>query len=361
MAFSFPSLNYKQKGLVAEIFYLAVVGLLSPFAIGLQSFSWMSHTLSYTFLTSLQIPVLMLFYRLYLPQTIGKKRYLFGFLLFPFYIVLYELSDKLAMLTLLQLPFIPESYKPNIRYAHPENLFSFHFNEYFGYTALVLLGATSLYVVKLLFKNQHTLETVETEKLKLELNQLKSQLQPHFFFNTINNMYSLSVQNSPKTPQMINDLSEIMRYMLYDTRNEKVPLQQEVDFIKSYIRLENLRHSKDNIIDFTVQGNTTGIEIEPLLFLPLIENTFKHCLHKDLPDKWVKLILVVDESELIFQTSNPKSIKELPLDKQRSGIGLMNVKKRLELFYSGRHELLVHNNDNNNFTVVFTIRLKPAK
>src|SRR6202012_3576294 len=163
------------------------------------------------------------------------------------------------------MPFIPEGYKNAIRQAHPERLLSLHFNEYFGYTILVLLAATSLYLIKLLFKNQYNLSTLENEKLKFELNQLKTQLQPHFFFNTINNLYTLSVQNSPQTPKMINDLSGIMRYILYDARNEQVPLQQEVDFIKSYINLENIRHNEKNIVGLVVQGNTDGIRIEPLL------------------------------------------------------------------------------------------------
>ena len=277
--------------------------------------------------------------------------------LFPVYIVLYELNDRLAMQAMLHMSFIPEGYrKYNIAPAHPENLTSLHFNESLGYTGLVLLAATSLYVIRLLFRNQQELSTLENEKLKLELNQLKSQLQPHFFFNTINNMYSLSVQNSPKTPLMINDLSGIMRYMLYDTRNEKVLLQQEVEFIKSYISLENLRHDEADIIDFAAQGDIGSIEIEPLLFLPLIENTFKHALHKDIPDKWVKLILAVYDDELVFQTSNPGRATDNSYDKSRSGIGLMNVRKRLDLLYPGRHELVIHN-EADIFTVNLTIHL----
>jgi two-component system, LytTR family, sensor kinase len=359
MSLSFSKLNYKQKSLIAEISYLLVIGVLSPFSVGLQTWTLnkIPYSLSYVVINILQLPVVVLFYRLYLPYTAGKKRYILFVVLLPVYIVLYGLSERLGIGAVIAMPFIPEGYRHNISGARPWDFTQGYFNTDIGYTFLILLAATSLYVIKLLFKNQHQLSTLETEKLKLELNQLKSQLQPHFFFNTINNMYSLSVQNSPKTPLMINDLSGIMRYMLYDTGNEKVPLRQEVEFIKSYISLENLRHDQADIVDFAVQGDINGIQIEPLLFLPLIENTFKHALHQDIPDKWVKLVLAVDDYELIFQTSNPKPTPDISYDRSRSGIGLINVRKRLGLLYPGRHELVVHDEDN-IFTVNLTIELK---
>ncbi len=358
MSFSFSSLNYKQKSLVAEIFYLVVIGILSPFGVGLQTWplSKISFSFSYVVINILQLPVIMLFYRVYLPYTVGKKRYLLLAILSPIYLMLYDLNERLGILAVIAMPFIPQGYRDNIKGAHSEDFTKGYFNTDIGYTCLVLLAASSLYIVKLLFKNQHNLYTLETEKLKLELNHLKSQVQPHFFFNTLNNMYSLSVQGSPKTPQMINDLSSIMRYVLYDTRNERVPLKQEIDFVNSYISLENLRHQETDIIDFSIQGDINSIEIEPLLLLPLIENTFKHSLHKDILNKWVKLVLTVDNDELIFQTSNPKNATNETYDKLRSGIGLINVKKRLELLYPNKHELIIYN-ENGSFTVTLILQL----
>ena len=359
MPFSFSKLDYKQKSLTAEVSYLFVIGVLSPFCVGLQTWSraTIPNSIGYVVINILQLPVIILFYRVYLPRTVGKKRYGLFALLLPLYLFLYGLSERLGIGAVLAMPFIPEVYRHNISGARPWDFTRGYFNTDVGYTFLILLAGTSLYVIKLLFKNQHDLSTLENEKLKLELTQLKSQVQPHFFFNTINNLYSLSVQNSPKTPLMINDLSGIMRYMLYDTRNEKVPLQQEVEFIKSYIGLENLRHDKAEIIDFAVQGDIESIEIEPLLFLPLIENTFKHALHLDIPDKWVKLVLAVYDDELVFQTSNPKPLDNNKYDRSRSGIGLTNVRKRLDLLYPGRHELVIHD-EADIFTVNLTIHLK---
>jgi two-component system, LytTR family, sensor kinase len=353
----FSSLDYRQKSLIAEIAYLVFMCIISPLAVGLQVFttSKLSFSLSLVLINVLSVPSIMLFYRLYLPYTVGRKKYFLAVLFFPVYLILYEINIRLSSLAVIALPFIPEGYRNNLLSANPGDFSHGYFRQTIGYTSLVLLGATSLYVVKLLFKNQHNLYRLETEKLKLELNHLKSQIQPHFFFNTLNNMYSLSVQNSPKTPRMITDLSAIMRYVLYETRNEKVSLEQEVNFIKSYINLENLRHDQPGIIDFSVQGNTGNIEIEPLLFLPLIENTFKHALHENIPDKWVKLVLAVDNDELIFQTSNPRPETSLR-DKTKSGIGLANVKKRLELLYPGKHELIIHD-EAGHFTVTLIIHL----
>ncbi len=193
MSFSFSSLNYKQKSLIAEVVFLFVIGVVSPFAVGLQTWSRISFTFSYVFLTVLGLPVIMLFYRVYLPYTVGKKRYIIAGVLFPVYILLYELSGRLAFVVAIAMPFVPKGYRSGLEYAKPMNFTRIFFNEDFGYTIMVLLSVTSLYVLKLLFKNRHNLFVLENEKLKMELNHLKAQVQPHFFFNTLNNMYALSV------------------------------------------------------------------------------------------------------------------------------------------------------------------------
>lgn len=355
MRFSFSTLSYKQKSLFAELCYLAFISIVSPFFVGLQLWGNAPFTLSLVLLNILGLPVIILFYRLYLPCTIGKKRYGLFLLLFPVYIILYEIWNRLSSITMIAMPFIPKGYRDNLAYAHPEDFSHGYFNQTIGYTSLVLLAATSIYVIRLLFKNQQNLSTVATEKLRLELDHLKSQVQPHFFFNTLNNMYSLSVQKSPKTSEMIADLSGIMRYVLYNTQQDKVLLEKEVNFIKSYIHLENVRHDNPDAIEFLIQGDISNVEIEPLLFLPLIENSFKHSLQKNLTDKWVKLALAVDEEELIFQTANPVAEGDNTIE-QEGGIGLKNVRKRLELLYPNRHQLIVHE-ANNVFTVTLTLEL----
>ena len=121
--------------------------------------------------------------------------------------------------------------------------------------------------------------------------------------------------------------------------------------------MENKRHSEENIIELIIQGKTKNIGVEPLLFLPFIENTFKHALHADMPDKWVKLVLTVDDDELVFQSTNPSMPNHLRPKQNGGGIGLSNITKRLELLYPGRHELVIYD-EANTFTVILTIRLK---
>ncbi|HLY68322.1 MAG TPA: hypothetical protein VKR53_01255, partial [Puia sp.] len=141
MAFSFSALNSKQKGLVAEIAYLFVIGVLSPFGEGLQIWSvhTISYSLSYVLINILQFPAIILFYRWYLPATIGKKHYLLFIGLLPVYFLLYGLNGRFGILTVMNMPFVPNGYKQNISGARPLDFTQGYFNEYFGYTCLVLL------------------------------------------------------------------------------------------------------------------------------------------------------------------------------------------------------------------------------
>lgn len=353
MSFSFQALTYRQKSRAAESAVLFFLTVLSPLAVGWQLFSSFSYTASLVFLNLLDIPVFLLFYRVYLPHTIGRQRYGLAILLFPLYLVIYEVNSRVTALLTGHLPFIPAGYRSRLLSAHPEDFSQGCFHQTIGYTCLVLLALTSLYMVKMVFKKQHDLYQAKAGKLQLELNQLKAQVQPHFFFNTLNNLYSLSIKNSPKAPVMITDLSGIMRYVLYETRQEKVPLAQETAFINSYIHLENLRHDQDQLIDFQIQGAIENIYIAPLLFLPLIENTFKHALHQDMAEKWVKMVLTADEREVIFQTTNPKPAVNQQI--KSGGIGLENVKKRLALLYPQQHELAIYD-EADTYTITLIIQ-----
>lgn len=197
---------------------------------------------------------------------------------------------------------------------------------------------------------------LQAEKLRLELNQLKSQVQPHFFFNTLNNLYSLSVQGSPKTPVVIANLSSIMRYVLYESAAEKVALSKEINFMQNYIDLERLRHNDPTIIQFNVQGHSENLLIEPLLFLPLIENCFKHSLQQATQPSPIVISMLIDEHEIIFETRNKKADVLASLPTKPGGIGLLNVRKRLSLLYPDKHQLQIEE-DLHNFNVTLSIEL----
>jgi len=357
MQLNLSAFNYRQRLIITEALYLFIMCVLVPFAIGHNIFDKYSFIFSLVLVNCLQIPAIVLFYSWLLPITAGRKKIWLLLLLLPIYLLVYELNSRLSALTVMHLPFVPLAYREALASAHPEVITWGAFIQNLGWTGLVLLAATSLYMMRRLIASQHNLYEADTARLKLELAQLRSQIQPHFFFNTLNNLYALSVSGSAKAPAMIASLSAIMRYVLYESETGKVPLGKEIAFIRSYIELEEIRHDEPGIIEFDVQGNISSILIEPLLFLPLIENAFKHALQTDIPRKYVKIAIVVNGNELLFQTSNPKPPDQLAgFDKKRSGIGLKNVRKRLQLLYPGKHQMEVDNNDS-LFNVLLTLRL----
>lgn len=352
MAINFSALSYQQKVRWTEFIYLFLLSVGYPFVIGIQIFPLFSHTLSLIFLNLVNVPVIVLFYRIYLQKILLEGRWLLSILLLPIWILLYEAYSRISYFLIIHYAFfIPVSYRDKLKLGHPE-LFN-HWLQTPVYTFWIFISAIGFSVIVRLFKKQGELLELQYAKIALELENLRAQVHPHFFFNTLNNLYSLSIQGSPKAPEMIASLSTIMRYVIYEGQ-DKVPLTKEIEFMENYFELERIRHTEPGLIDFRVQGNPEGVTIEPLLFLPLIENCFKHSLQQDILENPVKIVLVVDPDELIFQTSN-KIIKN-ETDKKYSGIGLMNVKKRLNLLYGDRQSLNIEQ-ESGDFIVTVSIQL----
>lgn len=331
--------SYNQKIRLAEVLYLVILCVIIPLTIGLQIFKQFSFSLSYILLNLLQIPSIILFYRWLLPRTLIKKRYWWFLFALPLYLLVYEVNARLAYTIEINLPIIPAQYQKNLLSVHPYQ-WTGRLIQNLDYTLLLLLSSIGVVFIREMFKRQHIVDQLRIDKFQLELEQLKSQVQPHFFFNTLNNLYSLSLQGSPKTSVTIANLSGIMRYVLYEARAEKVLLAKEIAFIHSYLDLERIRHTDEGVIQFGVQGNPNGLLIEPLLFLPLIENCFKHSLAHKILNNQVQILMTIDEEEITFQTTN--LVCKKPADQLKDGgIGLLNVRKRLDLLYSGRHQLEV--------------------
>ena len=184
-------------------------------------------------------------------------------------------------------------------------------------------------------------EQLKSEKLSAELKFLKNQINPHFLFNTLNNLYSLAYSHSPQTTEIISRLSQMMRYMVYDSNHDLVPLEKEIEYIKNYITLEKLRLNNDIPIDFEVQGDPGNKKIVPLLLIPFMENAFKHGVSNNNPNSWVKAILHCSTNEIILEVSNSKTGKNGSAASSTSGVGLENVKKRLDLRYDDKYSLQV--------------------
>lgn len=200
---------------------------------------------------------------------------------------------------------------------------------------------------------QQNKEHIEREKLNTELSFLKSQVNPHFFFNTLNNIYSLAVVQSDKTANAVLKLSSIMRYILTETQTDKVALENEIQFIKNYIDLQLVRLTDKVDVKLDVQGNIEPKNITPLLFIPFVENAFKYGVStKD--NSTINIQFSVENNTIHFKVMNTIVQKENVFD--TTGIGITNVKRRLDLSYPEKYQLKVEEK-NNQFVVELSIDL----
>ncbi len=191
------------------------------------------------------------------------------------------------------------------------------------------------------------------EKMKAELNFLKAQVHPHFLFNTLNNLYALTLIKSDKTPDIVLKLSDLLDYMIYKSNDEFVPLAKELEIVESYIELEKMRYNERLDLTYNVIGETNGHEIAPLILLPFIENCFKHGASKDRVKPVVKIELNIESEYLHLKALNSVPLEKNKADNDKEGIGLNNVKRRLELIYPRKHELKIRSEDK-----IFSIDLK---
>ena len=209
-------------------------------------------------------------------------------------------------------------------------------------------GMTSMMVLfRYWFRKQQEWMQAEKEKVTAELQLLKAQVHPHFLFNTLNNIYSFSLENSPKTPGLILKLSSLLSYMLYDCKVEEVLLEKEIEVMKNYLDLETERYGNKIEISLNIEGDIKNKCIAPLLLLPFLENAFKHGTSEQLEKPWLSMDVAVKQNTMRCKIVNSKN-DSVPVNK--NGIGIQNVKKRLDFLYPGKHELKM--TDEGNFFVV---------
>ncbi|CAN5247334.1 histidine kinase [soil metagenome] len=205
---------------------------------------------------------------------------------------------------------------------------------------LVMLAlTTALKFSKKWFKDQQEKKDLEREKLQAELKYLKAQINPHFLFNTLNNLYALTLKKSDDAPEMVLKLSEIMRYMLHDSNERMVPLSAEINYLQNYIGLQQIRQLDRTDIRFTINREPNGQLIAPLLLIPFIENSFKHGAD-GLEAGWIHIDIKLEGTSMQFNVSNSKPAKAYKKVLSHR-IGLENVKARLELLYPGKHTLAI--------------------
>jgi LytS/YehU family sensor histidine kinase len=278
-----------------------------------------------------------------LPYYLKKKNLLTTVLLLVLLVFTITLLERIALRSINQLPITADSL--------------------FGVTFLYLMLETNFMVaiafaIKIVKKwNQQQQEKFEMEKLNLqsELNLLKAQLHPHFLFNTMNNLYALSLEESAKTSEGIAKISELLRSVLYDCNDVEIELDKEIKLIENYIDLEKMRYGKGLKVSFEVKGETKNKTIAPMLFFTFIQNCFKHGCSNSSGMPFIDVIISVTDKKIRFYSANSKNgNKKVNGKKNAGGIGLKNVQKRLDIIYGDNYDLKI-TDIHNKFEVSLSI------
>ncbi|WP_319503527.1 histidine kinase [uncultured Draconibacterium sp.] len=233
----------------------------------------------------------------------------------------------------------------------------YYFIAYYSFWDISLFFAIYLFISGLLHlaRGYFRAEELEKEKSQAELKALKSQINPHFLFNSLNSIYSMARKESKEVPEKIVQLSDLMRHIIYDSDADFIALEKELEMLQNYIDMQNLRSGK-NKIEFNTIGDIKGKKIAPLLFLPFVENGFKHGMKGGANDAFVNIKVEVADKVLHFEVENSKGKAIDPLSAKYHGIGIDNVKKRLEMIYPNQHKLKILDNKE-TFKVLLKVQL----
>lgn len=282
------------------------------------------------------------FYRWLAPALLNKKKY-----------------GWLMVLTLCWFLFVPKITNVCVSYIFMKSNSPGYYREFFTFShslhtrqALQLLRGwdfqvlltdliafTSVAITRFAFDNERKKRLLEKDVYRLQLDALNAQLNPHFLFNTLNSIYGMSLTGSKDTPQYVLRLADMMRYTLYDCREDKVDLEKDLAFTANYVAMEKKRYPASDI-QYSISNSNAGILIAPLLLIPFIENSFKHGAHRLNDQGFIHAQLQIDEEKLHFVVENDIMITPTPLAGS-GGIGIENVKKRLQMYYPGKHHLKI--------------------
>ncbi len=219
---------------------------------------------------------------------------------------------------------------------------------------LVLSGAAVKLMLDYTWMQQHMVEMAK-EKAEAELNFLKSQINPHFLFNSLNSVYFLIEKNNNEARDALHKFSAMLRYQLYEMNGKTIFIEREIGYLKDYIDLQKLRKEDNFSVVLNCSSNLEGVSIEPLLLIPFVENAFKHISHHKTEQNYIKIDISFEHGEIYFTIENSKD-SFAKTTEAHSGIGLANVKRRLVLLYPGKHELKI-NDGIDTFTAALMIRI----
>jgi hypothetical protein len=308
--------------------FLSLPLLFSPESLSLRSYLTNPPTQRDIIAYLLVLGVFYANYYALIPRLYFRRKY-----------ALYLLTNVLAFILITVIPSLllrppdrpPFSGGPPAfdRPRHTPNLF-------WEISQHLLLFLVILFLA-LLLKIRNRWKKAEAEKLHAELAYLKAQVNPHFLFNTLNSIYSLALEKSDRTPDAIVRLSSMMRYVLLETSREKVPLEQEINYLSDYVQLQQTRFEGSSYVDFSCTGEPRGQSIAPLLLIPFVENAFKHGINPEEPSA-ILIRIDIRDDQLSLQVSNKKVTFPQPTPIP-SGLGIQNTRQRLQHGYPGRFTL----------------------
>jgi sensor histidine kinase YesM len=237
-----------------------------------------------------------------------------------------------------------------IGYSHLKSVQELSINASWWFNSLRLVTIFGIYALLIQlaigwFDTQKLRTALMLEKQSGELALLRSQINPHFLFNTLNNIYSLVYKKSEDAPEAVMKLSSIMRYMLYDATTDLVSLDKEIEYLKSFIELEKLRIKHNDFVELEISSNVEGRTIAPMLLIPFVENAFKHG-SRTAETPGIRISLLVYPQEIRFSVSNYLRKSLSATKDQTGGIGLSNIRRRLNLLYPGKHKLEIRSENN---------------
>ncbi|WP_340111086.1 sensor histidine kinase [Maribellus mangrovi] len=287
-----------------------------------------------------------------IPKLLKKKSYIF----YIFWLVLTISASSLFVQFGLLYPF-----RNVLHVSEQLSTFNANIHSAFFIVTLVYVAVSSfLKFVKDWIAMQdlnYKLAKIEKQKLQAELNTLKGQLNPHFLFNSLNNIYSLALIQSKKVPDLILKLSDLMRHIIYESKENFISLDKEIEFVDNFIALQQIRISENTKLVYVKEGRVPDAKIVPLLFEPFIDNAFKHGVPGNSENDFIKIRFEFTDTHLHFKIENNFS-DEVKWNKKNSGIGIQNVKQRLSLLYKKNEYNLLINKDNHVYCVELNLQLR---
>jgi len=314
-----------------EIIYWVLLGITNPLINCLSVFPADIRIWPVLLLVNMILLPAYLFYSAFIvPRFLFQKKYLFFTLISISFFIVVLLLVYAVYSIILKFPVSP----------YEESYFTYSYSTIAREVVWGIVNMSLAIAISFIKKSLDEKELVvilQKDNNSFKVKYLRAQLNPHFLFNTLNSIYSLSLQKSDKTPEVVVKLADLMRYLIYDCEEEKVPLEKEIEFIQNYIDIEKIRFKAD--VRFSVEGDISNIMIEPFLFISFIENGFKHALDNSFTDPFIYITIKAEPGRIVLNVINNTNLDLETQAKRISGKGLTNSKSLLELLYPSSYAL----------------------